>query len=987
MNRNLVKEIFIKNNYDLNIAPKGLVPFVIHSRIKKDKRQLILASDMDEARAIMDTLKLTGSYYIIMDIENELTIDDTLTYIVNSPVSVITTCEARSALFPQPENMNSRSIILQSGLDVDRDIVIEMLENKGFERVDNVYERGEYAVRGFIIDIYGFISEPVRVEMFGNSIENVKTFNIETQVSERRIDRYIISPEFDRKKTPFESFFRDFTVYDMDSIIMQFTHNDQYENFTYTGRSINDFNKFLLSKDNYKVRVFSSSEYEKKRLKTLFKDKIDIINGTLLSSFADNVNREVYINDFEIFSKNRYTAEREYSQMALSLIEELEDLEPGDIVVHSVYGIGRFTGIERISLGRRTTDCLRILYKNNDKLFVPVDQIHLIDKYHSTKEAHIELSPLSREHFANKKKRVFNALKNVAGELIRLYAEREMIKGYSFPDDDELQLEMEEKFPYQETADQIRSINDVKSDMNSDRSMERLVCGEVGYGKTEVAARAIFKCVLAGKQAAVIAPTTILAEQHFRTMQDRFRDYGMDIRMLSRFVKVSERKSAIEALRNKQADIVIGTTALLSDSIEFNDLGLVIVDEEHRFGVRQKEKLKELRRNVDMLYMSATPIPRTLEMVFSGIKDISNITTPPSGRKPVKTYLINWDESAIRKAVINEINRGGQIYFVHNRIDSLDGIYDRLKKIVPEARIVTAHAKIKSAQLERIMVDFWEHRFDILLSTAIIESGIDNPNTNTMFINQGERFGIAQLHQLRGRIGRSHNDAFCYVILPSKQNLGKKARRRLAAFKSFPSLGAGFKLSMKDLEIRGAGNLLGTKQHGNIGIVGFTMYYRLLKQAVDELKGIKTPEIIEPTVNINLKTYIPDEYGLSSKGKTQIYREIAELNSMEKIRDYRRSFRDKYGPLKDSINDIFKLQEIKILCKQAKISKLNMTKNHLKMEFFADYTPHKALLNRIVSLIAGQFSIKYENPFAIIIDSRTNPVSNPYIIKLLKSII
>lgn len=985
MSSKLISNKLVNKETELNISPKGLLPFTINSFLKRDKRQLIIASDIDEAKLIAQTLNMTEDGYLLLDIDNDLTANDTLAAIVNSHLSVITVSEARNYLYPHPENINMQSIVLAKDSIIKQESIIELLENKGFERVENVYERGEYAIRGFIIDIYGFIAEPVRIEMFDDIIEHIKILNVQTQMSGKQIKRYILSPEYEKRRTCFSDFFSDFTQYDFSSILMDFRENEQYDNFSFTGRSINEFNHLLNNIPDYRIFVFSVSDYEKKRLKMLFKDRIEIVNGTLLASFTDNNYRELFINDFEIFSKNRYMPDSVYSQMALSLINELEDLEPGDIVVHSVYGIGRFTGIERIVLGSRTTDCLRIVYKNNDKLFVPVDQIHLIDKYHAVKSSNIALSPLSKEHFAKKKKRVYNALKSVAGELIRLYAEREMMKGFAFPEDSEMQVEMEEKFPYQETTDQIRSINDVKKDMISEKPMERLVCGEVGYGKTEVASRAVFKCIMAGKQAAVIVPTTILAEQHFRTMQERFRDYGIDIRMLSRFAKASERTSALKALKEGKTSIVIGTTALLSDNVEFSDLGLVIVDEEHRFGVRQKDKLKEMRRNVDMLYMSATPIPRTLEMVFSGIKDISNITTPPTGRKPVKTELINWDDSVIRKAVINEINRGGQIYFVHNRIESLDSVYEKLKHIIPEARIITAHAKIKSSELEQIMIDFWEERFDILLSTAIIESGIDNPNTNTMFINQGERFGIAQLHQLRGRIGRSHNDAFCYVILPSKQTLGKKARRRLAAFRSFPSLGAGFKLAMKDLEIRGAGNLLGTKQHGNIGIIGFTMYYKLLKQAIDELKGIKSPEIIEPTVNINIKTYIPDDYKLSSKSKTKIYREIAELADIEDIRRYRMLFRDRYGPIKESIEGIFLLQEIKVLCKEGRISKVNQTRHELRIEFFADYTPRKQILNRIIGLIGGQFSIKYENPFSIIIDLHSNDMSADYIIKLLKT--
>ncbi|MDY6788002.1 MAG: transcription-repair coupling factor [candidate division WOR-3 bacterium] len=950
--------------------------------IADGKRRVIITGSVDDIFAVKEHMDILGEDYQTLDMDNERTLIPKLTRIVRDGSSVIALSSIKEHKFPSRESLLSSSLTLQRGMQTDRDALLGRLDQEGFERKDNVYERGEYAVRGFIIDIYDNISEPVRIEMYGDKIESIRLFSIEKQSSMGKLDKFILPPADIEKVQAFSEFFENYSIFDMDNFLFGGnTDTDKNENFVQQTRTSAGFKEMIARYPGYGLNIFTSSGFEHKRLSELF-PSAHIHKGHIYSSCIIHAAKMFLINDFDIFGRDRI-----YNRRALGLpsvyIEDIEDLSNGDLVVHENYGIGRYAGIERVTLGSRVTDCLKIYYKDNDRVFVPVDQINLVDKYHAPGSQNAALSPLSKGYFEKKKKKIKRGLKKIAGELLRVYAEREMSDGFAFNSDCPEQIEMEEQFVFEETPDQIEAIEDIKHDMESPRPMERVICGEVGYGKTEVAARAIFKAYLSGKQSILLVPTTILAEQHFRTLTERFSDFDITVEMLSRFRTLSEKRHIKTLLKEGSIDLIIGTHALLSDDVEYSDPGLLIIDEEHRFGVKQKDKIKEIKRHIDVLYMSATPIPRTLEMIFSGIKDISNILTPPSGRKPVKTDVMRWNDSIIRNAVIREINRGGQVYFVHNRIGSLRSVRTKLESLIPGINVISAHAKLPSRKLENIMLDFWEQRYDVLLSTAIIESGIDNPATNTMIINNGERFGIAQLHQLRGRIGRSHRDAFCYVIISDEKNLTDNAKRRLMAFKSFSSLGAGFKLAMKDLEIRGAGNLLGTKQHGNIGIVGFSLYYKLLKQAIEEVRGIKTMEVIEPTVSIPVKTYIPDDFPLSASGKSKLYREINDIDKADKFSDAKKKFIDRYGSMPREIENMFVLRQIKLFCREARISAVKSTGNKLIIEFLFDYSPPKAILNKLISGTERQLEIKYENPFRIIIDSRDMDIRT--IRKLLKN--
>lgn len=969
----------IPENLNPDRCVRGIIPFIIAGNGSK----LVICEDSKDALAFQSAVEIfnPGKYYYI-DRYDETALP-LLNGLAEGSISLVSGPDIYSALFPDRSSLASSVITFRKGMIIDDDLT-EYLEDCGLSRVDNVYEKGEYAVRGFVIDVYAFHSGPVRIELYDNEIESIRGFDVGTQLSTADMETFSMHIPRKTADVEFSEFIKGIEVIDLPDLIYKARPDHKIcEDIDFSGGHIGNFIDWASKYTNYDVHVFASSGYEAARLAKVFKDKITVHRGNIYAGFILHASKLICINDFEIFKRARMFS-LDFEGFAPVLMEDIDALQPGDIVVHQVHGIGRFAGIEKVSIGNRFSDCLKIYYRDNDKLYVPVDQIYLIDKYYGTSTDNVNLSSLTKKHFEQQKNKVRESLKQIAGELIRLYAERELVSGIEYPADDEMQIDMESHFSFEETPDQISAIEDVKNDMEKARPMDRLICGEVGFGKTEVAARAAFKAILAGRQVCILVPTTILAEQHFRTLTERFRDYPVTVEMISRFRKQKEKSVVIKGLSEGKINLIIGTHSLLSSNMEYADLGLLIIDEEHRFGVKQKEMIKEMKRNIDVLSMSATPIPRTLEMAFSGIKDISNILTPPIGRQPVETYLIKWNDSIIRDALLREKERGGQIYFVHNRIETLPDIERKLRKLVPECRIVTAHAKLQSAKLEKIMVDFWERKFDILLSTAIIESGIDNPDANTMFINRGDMFGLAQLHQLRGRIGRSKRDAHCYVIVPGKSSITDNARKRLTAFKSYSSLGAGMKLAMKDLEIRGAGNLLGTQQHGNIGIVGFSLYFKLLAQAIDELKGIKKPDIIEPVINIPVKTYIPDDFKISRTGKTALYREIAGIKNAEDIPEATGKFRDRYGRMPEEIMNMYKLQEVKLMAKSARISRIFSSKG-LVIEFFLSYEPSINVINRMLSSVNSDFEVKYGNPFKIILKNAQADIDT--VKMLLKSLI
>lgn len=609
------------------------------------------------------------------------------------------------------------------------------------------------------------------------------------------------------------------------------------------------------------------------------------------------------------------------------------DLHRGDYVVHVNHGIGRYLGMETLEIGGVHKDYLVVKYAGEDKLYVPVDQVDLLQKYIGTDDKAPRLYKLGSNEWARVKKRVKESVQELAKDLLELYAAREAIEGHAFSPDTPWQEEFEDAFVYEETPDQIRAVEEVKRDMQSPRPMDRLLCGDVGYGKTEVAIRAAFKAVMDGKQVAVLVPTTILAQQHERTFKERFEGYPIRIETMSRFESRVEQRAIMKGLADGTVDIVIGTHRLLSSDIVFKSLGLMIIDEEQRFGVVQKEKLKAMRRNIDVLTLTATPIPRTLHMSLVGVRDMSIIETPPEGRYPIRTYVVEYNDEIIREAILRELDREGQVYFVYNRIRTIDKMKARLLELVPQARIVTAHGQMDEQHLERVMLDFLEGEYDILLCTTIIETGMDIGNVNTLIVCDADRMGLAQMYQLRGRVGRTNRVAYAYFTYQEDKILTEDAEKRLQAIREFTELGSGFKLAMRDLEIRGAGNILGSEQHGFIASVGFELYCRLLEESVKQLKGEVVPELPQPVIDLNVDAYVPDEYVDDSRQKVEIYKKVVAVKDLAGVDGLAREVADRFGPIPGPVENLLQVARLKIMARDVGISSLAREKDAVLVKF------------------------------------------------------
>lgn len=612
------------------------------------------------------------------------------------------------------------------------------------------------------------------------------------------------------------------------------------------------------------------------------------------------------------------------------------ELNPGDFVVHANHGIGKYLGVERLEIGGAGRDYFLIKYAGEDKLYVPFDQVNLMQKYLGGEGQAPKLYKLGSNDWAKVKSKVKSAVKDMAEDLLKLYAEREKAVGHSFSTDNVWQQEFEERFPYEETADQLQCIEEVKVDMEKPKPMDRLICGDVGYGKTEVAIRAAFKAVTDGRQVAVLVPTTILAQQHLVTFSERFSGYPITIEMLSRFRSPKEQKQVVEGLGDGSVDVVIGTHRLVSEDIKFKDLGLLIVDEEQRFGVSHKERLKLLKNNVDVLTLSATPIPRTLHMALVNIRDMSVIETPPEDRYPVQTYVAEYSLELVRDAIRREINRGGQVFYVHNRVQDLGKITTDLGNLVPEARTVYAHGQMREEDLEQVMLDFMNRRYDLLVCTTIIETGLDLPNVNTLIVSDADHMGLSQLYQLRGRVGRSNRRAFAYFLYRKDKVLTEVAEKRLSAIRDFTEFGSGFKIAMRDLELRGAGNILGAEQHGQVAAVGFDMYCKLLEQAVQELRGERPEEIIEPAIELNIDAYFDSEYITDSSLKMEFYQRLMRIRTDNGIEDITAELIDRFGDPPPVVVNLLSIVSIRIKAMQLGIAHVTQEKGAVRLKFGRD---------------------------------------------------
>jgi transcription-repair coupling factor (superfamily II helicase) len=655
-----------------------------------------------------------------------------------------------------------------------------------------------------------------------------------------------------------------------------------------------------------------------------------IMKGSLHSGFELPIQKIVVITEEELFNKRTKKSSRRQKLSNAERIKSYSELKVGDYVVHVNHGIGKYLGIETLEINGVHKDYLHIRYQGTDKLYVPVEQIDLIQKYVGSEGKEPKIYKLGGNDWKKVKKKVQSSVQDIADDLIKLYAEREASRGYAFSPDGDMQREFEASFPYQETEDQLRSIHEIKLDMEKERPMDRLLCGDVGYGKTEVAIRAAFKAIADGKQVAILVPTTILAQQHYETMRERFQDYPIEIGLLSRFRTKKQQTETMKGLKAGTVDVVVGTHRLLSKDIMYRDLGLLIIDEEQRFGVTHKEKIKKLKTNVDVLTLTATPIPRTHHMSMLGVRDLSVIETPPENRFPVQTYVMEYNGGLVREAIERELARDGQVYFLYNRVEDIERKAEEISMLVPDARVTFAHGKMTENELESVMLGFLEGEYDVLVSTTIIETGVDIPNVNTLIVHDADKMGLSQLYQLRGRVGRSNRVAYAYFTYRKDKVLTEVAEKRLQAIKEFTELGSGFKIAMRDLSIRGAGNLLGAEQHGFIDSVGFDLYSQMLKEAIEERKGDGATSV-KPSVEIDLDVdaYIPDAYIADGNQKIEMYKRFRGLSTLEDVEELQEEITDRFGEYPDEVAFLFQIAEMKVLALHAGVETIKQIKQEV----------------------------------------------------------
>ena len=709
-----------------------------------------------------------------------------------------------------------------------------------------------------------------------------------------------------------------------------------------------DAAEFISKKKQEAYKIIIATDYEK-RVKELFdeleisvSDDFDSVSDCYITSgisrsgsvFDDS--KLVFLTDRELFnkrseevtnSKRRYRRERKNEN----------ELKPEDYVVHQIHGIGIFKGMSKLEFDGEEKDYLLVEYAGKDKLYIPAEQISFLTPYKGSGAIKPTLSRMGGTDWENVKSKVKKAVAEVAEKLLRLYANRKTAKGYSFEPDTIWQFEMEDSFPYTETPDQMKAIRETKEDMELDKPMDRLICGDVGFGKTEVAMRAIFKAIMSGKQAAMVVPTTVLAMQHYATISERFKPFPVKVDVLSRFKTQKEIRKSLEALASGEIDFVIGTHRLLQDDVIFKDLGLLVIDEEHKFGVNHKEKFKMLKKNIDVLNMSATPIPRTLYMSLAGIRDISVIATPPAERLPVKTFVTEFNDTVVKNAINYELEREGQVFYLYNRVETIYEFGAYLQKIMPNVKIAIAHGKTDGSKLEKIMCDFRDGLYDVLLCSAIVESGIDIKNANTMIIHNSDRFGLAQLYQLRGRVGRTDRQAYCYCLYEKNKVLTEDAYKRLKAIKEFNSFGSGYQIALRDIEIRGIGNLLGTKQHGKMVTVGFDTYCSLLEEAVNELQNIKKQSYKSSLIDINVTAYIPDEWVGSEEQKMTEYKRLSDAKTVAEVDLTATEWKDRFSKLEEPVENLIKLVKLKILASTANINRVQETPAGIRI--YTDFSP------------------------------------------------
>ncbi len=934
--------------------------------------------------------------------------------------AVICGPDSFSQYAPSAKSLISNRTHLKSGLILDPTAFAETLIEHGYERFPTVTGRGHFAIRGGILDLFPFQSpRPLRLEFFDTELESIREFDLNSQASTRKIGEIQLLLTEPPAVATIADYLRpgDVKVRIQTDQSNPFDQTDLSENYNFliTENTSTDEEDFTFASYSSPLGTFDAGDFvlDELRREAFFKqlnewqrDAWDIgivfstkgelerftelsgkdlerdlgltpVIGELVSSFTLPVTKLAVLSSSELFGRYRTPGAARRSTMekarAIRARATLDDIEPGDLVVHYEYGIGKFKGIVQEEEGEE----LQIEYKDGSILSVPLEQAHLLGKYIGVGGKTPDLNKLGNATWQKNRKSAEKSILDYAARLLRIQAEREHDQGHAHPPDTRWMFEFEQSFHYTETPDQKQAIIDTKHDLEAPRPMDRLICGDVGFGKTEVAIRAAFKAITGGKQVALLCPTTVLAEQHWRTFRERFSDYPIRVDLLNRFRSAAEVRATIQGLADGSVDMVIGTHRLISGDVAYKDLGLAVVDEEQRFGVAHKEKFKELFRQVDVLTLSATPIPRTLYMALMGARDMSTIDTPPPNRLPVSTTVTAYDERIIRDAIRREMKRGGQVFFLHNRVKTIEMVHKKLKELVPEARVLVGHGQMEKHDLENVMHDFVNHEADVLLATTIIETGIDIPNANTILIDRADRFGLADLYQLRGRVGRAGEKAYAILLLPREMITQGDARKRIHAIKQYTALGSGFKIAMRDLEIRGAGNLLGTKQSGHIAQIGFDLYCQLLRQSIDRLKGKKDPLLQETTFKADfiistetqwvsrqktedletgdknhsskskihnqqssivnntsgrLPAFIPTSYLSDAKLRIHAYRELAEANTPKAIDTLEKNWIDRHGRLPDPVKLLITIARIKAEAAANNVASVEITGQRLILQ-------------------------------------------------------
>ncbi len=901
--------------------------------------------------------------------------------------AVICGSDAFSGKAPSPAALRSSRTALKPGNSLDPDELAKSLSTHGYERVPTVTARGQFAVRGGIIDLFAWqAARPLRLEFFDTDLESIREFDLDSQASTTKLleaELLLTEPatestveEYRRKNDLIVSFNAEILKPDV-RILEGAAEFNSEEDFTLAtfGSPLGTFEAgdFVLEelrrdhffrqlndwkRDGWDVAMVFSNKGEQERFSELAGKDLERdlslvpIRGELMAGFTLPVIKLAVLSSSELFGRyrtpgtaRRSTLDKARAARARATIDEMEE---GDLVVHYEYGVARFKGIQQGDDGEE----LLLEYRDGALLGVPLEQAHLVGKYVGIGGKTPELNKLGGTAWKTARKAAEKSIMDYAAQLLRVQAERQHEPGFAHPPDTKWMWEFERSFHFTETADQRRAIEETKLDLESPRPMDRLVCGDVGFGKTEVAIRAAFKCITGGKQAAILVPTTVLAEQHWRTFRERMSDYPIRVDLLNRFRTPSEIRETIAGVADGSVDLVIGTHRLISGDVRFKDLGLVVVDEEQRFGVAHKEKFKQLFRQVDVLTLSATPIPRTLYMALMGARDMSTIDTPPPNRVPVSTTVCAYDERVIRDAIRREMKRGGQVFFLHNRVKTIDQMASRIRALVPEARILIGHGQMDKDELEVVMHTFVKGEADVLLATTIIETGIDIPNANTILIDRADRFGLADLYQLRGRVGRAGEKAYAILLLPRDMMTVGDARKRIHAIKQYTALGSGFKIAMRDLEIRGAGNLLGTKQSGQISQIGFDLYCQLLRQSVDRLKGRKDAprgeatfkaDFIATTESAHLKNpdllpaFLPAAWLEETKLRIAAYRELSEAGTEKAVDALEKSWRDRFGRIPEGAIHLLQIARIKALAAAERMSSVEIQGQRLMLHRNGDY--------------------------------------------------